>query len=358
MLSIIIPVYNAEKYLRRCIESVIAQTYGDWEMILVNDGSKDGSLAICQEYAAKDKRISVLDKPNGGPSSARNVGLEQSRGEYVYFMDADDWVETKFLENFVSRVLEVSRVSRVSEVSIFSEFHRVEKPETRNLETRNKKPYDIVFQGFVREFADGRKEKSFAMDADTSVMPKEEIVCRLYKEHVYGWAWCKVFRREIIDKYHLCFDESLRLWEDELFTSEFLQHAESVRTVDSHQYHYISYDNSLMHTGNTYLKRLFLSERMNEALKPVANSELWEYVNKTYNENLKYSLLMALKNERNHQCDEQMKRTLLDRYYARCREYPELRAYNVLRSSVSYFIAETILQTRCKWLIINVLSWT
>ena len=340
MLSIIIPVYNAEKYLRRCIESIIAQTYGDWEMILVNDGSKDGSLAICQEYAAKDKRIKVIDKSNGGPSSARNKGLENAQGEFVYFMDADDWIETKFLEIFVRNGIK-------------------DAYETRQRHYENEYcDYDIIFQGFVRELADGRKEKSFAMDADTSVMPKEEIVCRLYKEHVYGWAWCKVFRREIIDKYHLCFDESLRLWEDELFTSEFLKYAGSVRTVKSHLYHYMYYPNSLMQTNNTYLKRLFLSERMNEALKPVANSELWEYVNKTYNENLKYSLLMALKNEPNHRCDEETKEVLLDRYYTRIKEYPELKKYNVLSNKIAYSIAECLLQTRWKWMIVKVMSIT
>ena len=323
MISIIIPVYNAERHLHQCIESVIAQSFKDWETILVNDGSKDGSLAICQEYASKDSRIKVIDKPNGGPSSARNKGLDEAQGEYVYFMDADDWIEKNFLEVF------------------FNE---------------NENSYDIIFQGFVREFPDDRVEESFAMDADTSVMSKEEIICRLYKEHVYGWAWCKLFRREIIEKHHIRFDESLRLWEDELFTSEFLRYAENVRTVNNHLYHYIYYPDSLMQTNNTYLKRLFLSERMIEALMPIANEELKEYINSTYNKNLKYSLLMALKNEQNHKCDYATKEALLDRYYARCNEYPKLKYYNVLSNKLSYTIAECLLQTRWKWLIIKLLA--
>lgn len=333
-ISIIIPVYNAEKFLRNCIESVIAQTFEDWEMILVNDGSKDSSLAVCQEYAARDKRISVIDKPNGGPSSARNKGLENAQGEYVYFMDADDWIETKFLEDFVRNAVATKRCCYENEDC----------------------DYDIIFQGFVRELADGRKEESFAMDADTSMMSKEEIICRLYKEHVYGWSWCKLFRREIIEKHHIRFDESLRLWEDELFTSEFLRYAENVRTVNSHLYHYIYYPDSLMQTNNTYLKRLFLSERMNEVLMPIANEELKEYINSTYNKNLKYSLLMALKNEPDHKCDYATKEALLDRYYARCNEYPKLKCYNVLSSKISYAIAECLLQTRWKWLIIKLMA--
>jgi len=338
MISIIIPVYNAERYLHQCIESVIAQTFEDWETILVNDGSKDGSLAICQEYAAKDKRIKVIDKSNGGPSSARNKGLENAQGEFVYFMDADDWIETKFLEIFVRNGIK-------------------DAYETRQRHYKNEDcDYDIIFQGFVRELADGRKEESFAMDADTSMMNKGEIICRLYKEHVYGWSWCKLFRREIIENHHIRFDESLRLWEDELFTSEFLKYAEKIKTVNSHLYHYIYYPNSLMQTNNTYLKRLFLSERMNEVLMPIANDELKEYINTTYNKNLKYSLLMALKNEPNHRCDEETKEVLLDRYYTRIKEYPELRKYNVLSNKIAYSIAEWLLQTRWKWMIIKLLA--
>lgn len=337
-VSIIIPIYNAKCYIERCVDSVLAQTFTDWEMILVNDGSKDYSLSICQMYAQNDSRIRVIDKPNGGPSSARNRGLEGAKGEYVYFMDADDWIEDSFLDAF---------------------FIKEDENETLRYENEDGKVnnlYDIVFQGFVREFPDGRKEKSFAMNSDTSTMPKEDIICKLYKEHVYGWAWCKVFRKEIIDRYHLRFDESLRLWEDELFTTDFLKFAKTIRTIDSHLYHYIYYSNSLMQTNNTYLKRLFLSERMNEALMPIANEELKEYLRKTYNKNLKYSMLMALKNERNHLCDNATKETLLDRYYVRCKDYPELKELNVLRNRLSYYIAEGILQTRWKKFVIFLMS--
>lgn len=326
-ISIIIPVYNAEKYLRKCIGSVIAQTCKDWEMILINDGSKDDSLAICQEYAEMDERIRVIDKENGGPSSARNKGLEEARGKYVYFMDADDWIEKNFLESFFNLNL---------------------NPNDDN--------YDIIFQGFVRESSGGREDKSFAMNADTSIMSKEEIICRLYKEHVYGWSWCKLFRREIIDKYHLRFDESLRLWEDELFTTEFLQHADKIKTINSHLYHYICHTESIMHTNDKRYEKVFLSKRMIEALEPIANRELWTYVNDVYNKELKYTLIMSLKNENFYKCDFQIKTQILDIYYDRCNKFPELKRYNVLRNKFSYTIAELILQTRCKRFINFVFS--
>ena len=89
-VSIIIPVYNAEKYLRQCVESVLSQTFKDWELILVDDGSMDGSNEICHEYALKDKRIRVIEKANEGLSSARNAALDIAAGEYIFFLDADD----------------------------------------------------------------------------------------------------------------------------------------------------------------------------------------------------------------------------------------------------------------------------
>ena len=97
MISIITPVYNAEKYLRCCIDSIIAQTFTDFELLLIDDGSKDKSGAICDEYAAKDARIRVFHKENGGVSSARNLGLDNAKGEWITFIDSDDWVKQDYL---------------------------------------------------------------------------------------------------------------------------------------------------------------------------------------------------------------------------------------------------------------------
>lgn len=91
-ISIIVPIYNCEKYLEQCIGSLVKQTYSDIEIILVNDGSTDSSLSICKKYSETDDRIQVINKKNGGVSSARNVGIKVSTGEYVIFVDADDWL--------------------------------------------------------------------------------------------------------------------------------------------------------------------------------------------------------------------------------------------------------------------------
>lgn len=97
-ISVIIPVYNAENYVGRCIESVQSQTYNDWQMILVDDGSKDKSLEICQKYAALDKRIHVIHQENQGPGIARNTGIAAAKGEYIVFVDSDDYIEKDYFE--------------------------------------------------------------------------------------------------------------------------------------------------------------------------------------------------------------------------------------------------------------------
>ena len=95
-VSIIVPVYKVEQYLARCIDSILAQTYKDWELLLIDDGSPDRSGFICDEYATKDPRIRVFHKENGGVSSARNIGIESSHGEWIYFLDSDDYVSLEF----------------------------------------------------------------------------------------------------------------------------------------------------------------------------------------------------------------------------------------------------------------------
>lgn len=97
-ISVIVPVYNAEKYLHRCIDSILAQTFTNFELLLINDGSKDNSGKICDEYAARDQRVRVFHKENSGVSKARNLGLDNARSEWVTFVDSDDWVREDFLE--------------------------------------------------------------------------------------------------------------------------------------------------------------------------------------------------------------------------------------------------------------------
>ena len=97
MISIIVPIYKAEQYIYRCVDSILAQSYTDFELLLINDGSPDGCGAICDAYAAKDSRVRVFHKENGGVSSARNLGLDNAQGEWVTFIDSDDYINDSFL---------------------------------------------------------------------------------------------------------------------------------------------------------------------------------------------------------------------------------------------------------------------
>ena len=102
IISVILPVFNMEKYIDRCVNSVIGQSFSDWELILVDDGSTDGSGNICDEYAKKDSRIRVIHKKNGGVASARQIGTDEAEGKYSIHCDADDWIDSNMLENMYS----------------------------------------------------------------------------------------------------------------------------------------------------------------------------------------------------------------------------------------------------------------
>lgn len=117
-ISVIVPVYNAEKYLDRCVESIVAQTYKNLEIILVDDGSTDNSPAICDAWAKKDSRIRVIHKKNGGVSSARNAGLDACTGDYIGFADADDWMEPDMYEVLIGNAKDIVRTNHRADIFI------------------------------------------------------------------------------------------------------------------------------------------------------------------------------------------------------------------------------------------------
>ena len=124
LVSVIVPVYKAEKWLHRCVDSILAQTMEDFEVLLIDDGSPDRSGEICDEYAAKDSRVWVFHKENGGVSSARNLGLDNAQGEWISFIDSDDWVEVDYLAGLTEN-LDADMISE--SINIIGSF--VEKPE-------------------------------------------------------------------------------------------------------------------------------------------------------------------------------------------------------------------------------------
>ena len=204
--SIIVPVYKAERTIHKCIDSILAQTFTDFELILVDDGSPDNSGAICELYAQKDKRIKVIHKENGGVSDARNVGLSNASGERICFVDSDDVVNDNFLE-------------------IFGQHNE-----------------DIVVLGMYRnDNPDKSSNKEFFARIEEGVFNLEnvkkfmEATC---KAENIGYLFTRAFKREIIEKANLRFDTRYKLREDLEFILRYLLECKSFATINKGTYHY------------------------------------------------------------------------------------------------------------------------
>ena len=201
-ISIIIPVYKAEKYLRRCLDSVLSQTLSNWECILVDDGSPDQSGAICDEYAAKDSRFRVIHKPNGGVSSARNEGLDTAKGEFICFIDSDDWVGPKYLEH----------------------LHFLES--------------DLVISGLFNVNEKGKiiKTKEFK----NALFELSKIGLNEFERTVFSskGPYCKRYRRTIIESNNIRFEEGIHASEDFLFVLSYISKCKTIQTSQMIDYYY------------------------------------------------------------------------------------------------------------------------
>ncbi len=204
-ISIIVPVYNSEKFLPKCIESILYQSYSSFELILVDDGSTDNSGFICDEYKEKDNRITVIHKKNGGVSSARNLGLERSVGDWVCFIDSDDWVEHNFLNNFISRCFTFKA--------------------------------DVYLQSFYTHTKNGAKE---VLLPNMTIQGTHNLVKWLeYSELVHnGWIWHRMFNNRIIKAYSIRFPENLSISEDGVFWLQYLKYVKSAYLFSDLGYHY------------------------------------------------------------------------------------------------------------------------
>ncbi|MBO5345606.1 MAG: glycosyltransferase [Paludibacteraceae bacterium] len=199
LVSVIVPVYKAEKFLHKCVDSLLAQTMTDFEVLLIDDGSPDRSGAICDEYAAKDSRIRVFHKANGGVSSARNLGLDNAQGEWIAFVDSDDWVEVDYL-------LELTRKLDVDLILTGVIF-------TSGLKIKVESEY----------YSSKEIDKCFNKYSDTSVLTA---------------PWAKLYRKSLIQKHVIRFDDKIRCGEDFIFVCQFLLFCESIRVFEYIGYNY------------------------------------------------------------------------------------------------------------------------
>lgn len=240
--SVIIPVYNSHATLGRCFDSFVNGKFGDYEILLVNDGSTDGSDKICREYADKYQQIRYFSKENGGVSSARNLGLEMAQGEYILFADSDDYVADDYFER-IEDVLSVKK----SDMLLFGAQS---------------------FGGQFRMWNTG----DYAEAEENAIAKRISIALRGY---LFSSLWSKAFKRSIIENNRLRFDERLHIGEDQAFIFAYAMYIDSIVSISDTLYHVdVSSEGSLSRKRRDYLTEQLIevNRRMVDALKTTVHS--------------------------------------------------------------------------------------
>lgn len=222
LVSVIVPVYNVSKYLPKCIDSILAQKYNNIELILVDDGSTDNSYQICLSYATRDSRIKVFSQKNGGPSKARNKGLEESIGEFVTFVDSDDYIKPDYIIDMLAYKA------------------------------------DIVVTGYINEYENSKKKfRPIEGDRLYTIEKHNNIDGIADIEFDYRWQGpaAKLYSRTLIEEYGLCFDDSFDYGEDHLFNMLFGMHVTKVAFLNRHNYIYMHRDSKSL-TNRSVSSRL------------------------------------------------------------------------------------------------------
>ena len=205
LVSIIVPIYNAELYVSECIDSILKQTYTNFELLLINDGSTDNTSYICKKYNKDDNRIHYIEKKNEGVSIARNIGLKHASGDYVIFIDSDDIVKPNYLQLLI-----------------------------------DKKENDLVVSGFTAQYNNQIIRESKFLNSIIVLNHSNNL---LDKVLIFGTPWAKLFKLEIIRRYNIQFNPKLSLHEDHLFYFEYIKYIQSISTIEDVMYIYINRSN-------------------------------------------------------------------------------------------------------------------
>lgn len=248
LVSIIVPVHNAEKFLNKCVDSILNQSYKKIEVILINDGSTDNSGEICEYYSKKDDRVKVLHQRNLGPSVARNNGIHKASGKYIQLVDSDDYIDRDMTEVLVNEV---------------------------------KKNVDLVLCGYRYLYKSDNNETIIKNSNiyEKTYITKHEFLNRfgiLFKDYYINYICNKLYHRDIIIKHNIKFDSSLAWGEDLLFNINYLNHCNIISIVDKLLYNYNKYnENSITASFN---KDLYSNQQ-----------KMYTYVRKFLKENNSYS---------------------------------------------------------------------
>lgn len=217
-IAIIVPVYNTEKYIQKCISSILEQSYPYFQLILIDDGSTDNSLKICKQNQNNDARILVHSQRNSGVSVARNKGIELCASPYLCFVDSDDYLDTDYLANFVEGI-------------------------SPNI--------DMVFQGINRCFS-SHIEK---IVPDRKEYTRKELldgISDINQFSIFGYICTKLYKTEIIKRHQLLFNKNISISEDRIFALEYLEHCNGLSTINRSAYNYIMHSNGLTAHKHTY----------------------------------------------------------------------------------------------------------
>ena len=241
LVSIIVPVYNVQNSVARCLESICAQTWKDIEVILVNDGSRDESFSICEQFREKDPRIVLVDKSNSGVSETRNCGMSLARGKYVQFVDSDDYLDPDFTERLVTAAeannadLVIAPYWMVIPANSSKATQALENLQENLGIDAEKKPDDIREYGFLPEGI---------YDRDTFALRLMEKPASFF----YSVLWNKLYRRDILADHHLQFTSEVRWAEDLVFNLEYILYANVFVSISKAGYHYVQNPQSICHT--------------------------------------------------------------------------------------------------------------
>lgn len=234
-ISIVVPVYNSARYLRECLDSICSQTFNDWEIVAIDDGGSDESPAILDKYACRDERIRVIHKQNGGVSEARNDGLAAAKGDYVLFVDSDDWIDKGSLQVYWDEACR-------SGADVVITDHWTWKENGSEIEHRF----------FARDFV--TSEKLGIQDMQRMVLyrgysPYPSSSC----SYMFSALWSKLIRRQLLVENGIQFSKALKLYEDGLFALQVFQFSKTVCYKQVPTYHYRVLNNSLCHINEQRL---------------------------------------------------------------------------------------------------------
>lgn len=246
LISIIVPVYNAQKCIAQCIESILNQSYQNFELLLMNDGSVDESGEICDEYASKDKRIKVIHKENSGVSDTRNLAISLAKGEYLQFVDADDWLTNNATKTLVDGIINHD--------------------------------CDLVISDFYRVI-DNKVSSKGSIDKEGVLSLKEFAMYLMERpaDFYYGVLWNKLYKKSIIDEYQLNMDPKISWSEDFIFNLRYLMHVNHIYISQVPIYYYVRTKNSLVSQSSNFEKtvqmKISVFEHYHQFFKNIFNEE-------------------------------------------------------------------------------------